>query len=665
MAKQINKYEAVIFKDGQPTPIMVDIHNLPYDSFDVTNPINIMGDVDLGKSKNHAWPDLSAVIINGSLDCSDFPITAKTVLPLTFKKLVCKFSINDLGVLIGRLPMGVSQVVVRTALLNSVRKNKDGALDIARRFARAYPNITVTDEKQTLNDMLMEIERASAAIAVTPQPSKPQTAKPEVATKTAEWLEGSELVAHCAAASEKFASLSPDAQERHMRMARSAKVRLDLKTGQFKRPSDGATVQCVHVDCVPMLLDYILTSIAAQEESRAAKDATKSVEKQPAKTVKPVQTKKKSTYFFGSEPVKPIKIKKYISKSAWGQIRAKVGNNTGALLRVLQDIEDINIDPAKAHTTAGQVGFIKDNQVQVSPTVTFKNGRCLTQGFGTLDDRPRLVWGICGHSFVCQDFFPAHEGKAKLKYNQLLREINILASDLDLSEYLLVSDLIKELSDTRTSADAVVAEPVAKTEIVPEPAPVVTEPVVAEPVVTEPAVTEPSVAEVASPVEKKRRPRIRVNKAEYITRAKNGKTTPAKKTVIESAHSTPAASVVMPEIVEKTQRPRITRHKTELVVSAKPDDAVARSVSAIESQPQWVDIGSMHHELLVNIDSLFVRQNALMSLMMAENDTDKLLKMTAELQDILQKKQQYENALSKLDSINMTLQELQRECKQR
>ena len=54
-----------------------------------------------------------------------------------------------------------------------------------------------------------------------------------------------------------------------------------------------------------------------------------------------------------------------------------------------------------------------------------------------------------------------------------------------------------------------------------------------------------------------------------------------------------------------------------------------------------------------------------MSLMMAENDTDKLLKMTAELQEVLQKKQQYENALSKLDSINMTLQELQRECKQR
>ena len=659
MAKQINKYEAVIFQDGQPTPILVDIHNLPYDSFDVTNPISIMGNVDLGKSKNHAWPDLSAVIINGSLDCSDFPITAKTVLPLTFKKLVCKFSINDLGVLIGRLPMGVSQVVVRTALLNSVRKNKDGALDIAHRFVRAYPNVTVTDEKQTLADVIAEIDRAASATSVE-KTAKQQTVEPDIATKTDEWLDVSELVTRCAAASDEIAALPRDAQERYVRIARSAKVRLNLKTGQFKRPSDGATVQCVHVDCVPLLVNYILSSIAEQEEARIAKDATKSVEKQPAKTVKPVQTKKKSTYFFGSEPVKQIKIKKYISKSAWGQIRAKVGDNTGALLRVLQDIEDINIDPAKAHTTAGQVGFIKDSQVQVSPTVTFKNGRCLTQGFGTLDDRPRLVWGICGHSFVCQDFFPTHEGKAKLKYNQLLREINILASDLDLSEYLLVSDLIKELSDTRTSADAVAAEPVAKTEIVPEPAPVV-----AEPVVTEPVVTEPSVAEVASPVEKKRRPRIRVNKAEYITRAKNGKTAPAKKTVIESAHSTPAASVVMPEIVEKTQRPRITRHKTELVVSAKPDDAVARSVSAIESQPQWVDIGSMHHELLANIDSLFVRQNALMSLMMAENDTDKLLKMTAELQDVLQKKQQCENALSKLDSINMTLQELQRECKQR
>ncbi|MBQ2005365.1 MAG: hypothetical protein II219_00985 [Alphaproteobacteria bacterium] len=646
MAKQINKYEAVIFKDGQPTPIMVDIHNLPYDSFDVTNPINIMGNVDLGKSKNHAWPDLSAVIINGSLDCSDFPITAKTVLPLTFKKLVCKFSINDLGVLIGRLPMGVSQVVVRTALLNSVRKNKDGALDIASRFARAYPNITVTDEKQTLNDILMEIDRASAATAVTPQPSKPQTAKPEIAIKTAEWLEGSELVAHCATASEKFASLSPDAQERHMRMARSAKVRLDLKTGQFKRPSDGATVQCVHVDCVPMLLDYILTSIAEQEESRAAKDASKTASKKSV--AKPVAQPQKTqpSLFVGTSQVKPVKIKKYISKSAWTQIRSKCSCSVPELLRVLNDIDCINIDPAS--TMGNGVFYVENGVIRKSRTVKFKSARCLAQGFGKSDNRGRIVWGVSGNVFVCQKFFADHA--VNDEYQWYVRDLNLDLSTMDLKEFLYVPDLIKELSDTRTSADAVAAEPVAKTEIVPEPAPVV---------------TEPSVAEVASPVEKKCRPRIRVNKAEYITRAKNGKTTPAKKTVIESAHSTPAASVTMTEIVEKTPRPRITRHKTELVVSATPADAVARSVSAIESQPQWVDIGLMHHELLANIDSLFVRQNALMSLMMAENDTDKLLEMTAELQDILQKKQQYENAVSKLDSINMTLQELQRECKQR
>ncbi|MBR2482455.1 MAG: hypothetical protein IKB49_01025 [Alphaproteobacteria bacterium] len=661
MAKQINKYEAVIFKDGQPTPIMVDIHNLPYDSFDVTNPINIMGNVDLGKSKNHAWPDLSAVIINGSLDCSDFPITAKTVLPLTFKKLVCKFSINDLGVLIGRLPMGVSQVVVRTALLNSVRKNKDGALDIARRFARAYPNITVTDEKQTLNDILMEIERVSAATAVTPQPSKPQTAKPEVATKTAEWLEGSELVAHCATASEKFASLSPDAQERHMRIARSAKVRLDLKTGQFKRPSDGATVQCVHVDCVPMLLDYILTCIAEQEESRAAKDASKTASKKSVAKPAAQPQKTQPSLFVGTSQVKPVKIKKYISKSAWTQIRSKCSCSVPELLRVLNDIDCININPAS--TMGNGVFYVENGVIRKSRTVKFKSARCLAQGFGKSDNRGRIVWGVSGNVFVCQKFFADHA--INDEYQWYVRDLNLDLSTMDLGEFLYVPDLIKELSDTRTSADAVAAEPVAKTDIVPETAPVVTEPAVAEPAVTEPVVTEPSVAEVASPVEKKRRSRIRVNKAEYITRAKNGKTTPAKKTVIESAHSTPAASVAMPEIVEKTPRPRITRHKTELVVSAKPDDAVAQSVSAIESQPQWVDIGSMHHELLANIDSLFVRQNALMSLMMAENDTDKLLKMTAELQDILQKKQQYENALSKLDSINMTLQELQRECKQR
>lgn len=665
MAKQINKYEAVIFKDGQPTPALVDIRNLPYDDFDVSNPISIMGNVDLGKSKNHTWPDLSAVIINGSLDCSDFPITAKTVLPLTFKKLICKFSINDLGILIGRLPMGVSQVVVRTALLNSVRKNKDGALDIARRFVRAYPNVAVTDEKQTLNDVLAEIDRASAATALVAKADKAQTAKPEVATKTAEWLEGSELVAHCATASEKFASLSPDAQERHMRIARSAKVRLDLKTGQFKRPSDGAVVQCVHVDCVSMLLDYILTSIAEQEESRAAKDASKvATKKQVAKPAAQPQ-KAQSSLFVGTSHVKPVKIKKYISKSAWTQIRSKCSCSVPELLRVLNDIDCINIDPAS--TMGNGVFYVENGVIRKSRTVKFKSARCLAQGFGKSDNRGRIVWGVSGNVFVCQKFFADHA--VNDEYQWYVRDLNLDLSTMDLSEFLYVPDLIKELSDTRTSAGAVATEPVAKTETVPEAAPVPMESAVAEPVITEPVaepiVAEVPVAEVAAPVEKKRRPRIQVNKAEYITRAKNGKTTPAKKNVIESAHSAPAASVVMPEIVEKTPRPRITRHKTELVVSATPADAVARSVSAIESQTQWVDIGSMHHELLANIDYLFVRQNALMSLMMAENDTDKLLKMTAELQDVLQKKQQYENALSKLDSINMTLQELQRECKQR
>lgn len=643
MAKQIKKYDAVIFKDGNPTLISVDIHNLPYDEFNVANPINIMGDVVLGKSKNHAWPDFTAVILNGSLDCSDFPITSKTVLPLTFKKLICKFSINDLGILIGRLPMGVSQVVVRTALLNNVRKNKDGALEIARRFIAAYPDVTVTDEKQTLADVIAEIDRAASATSVE-KTDKQQTVEPDIATKTDEWLDASELVTRCAAASDEIAALPRDAQERYVRIARSAKVRLNLKTGQFKRPSDGAIVQCVHVDCVPLLVNYILSSIAEQEEARIAKDATKSVEKQPAKKVKPVQTKKTSTYFFGSEPVKPIKIKKYISKSAWGQIRAKVGNNTGALLRVLQDIEDINIDPAKAHTTAGQVGFIKDNQVQVSPTVTFKNGRCLTQGFGTLDDRPRLVWGICGHSFVCQDFFPAHEGKAKLKYNQLLREINILASDLDLSEYLLVSDLIKEFSSERPDASDV-AHPMA-----PCPAP-------AEVAAEQEAVEQESAAAPAQPVpvEKKSRARIVRPKTEFVTRVAPANPVSAKV----------AAPVATPTPVEKASRPRITTQKSELVVSAKPDDAVVNMVPVAESQPRWVDMYSMHHELTERIAGLSLRQNTLMSIMMAEDDTDKLLKMTAELQDILQQKQQCENAMSKLETINQTLQELQREYNQR
>lgn len=474
---QKNLYQATINYEGGTDVLTVDMLNLPYDMFGPKFPLEIRDDVDMGKCKGATLPDLSNVVINGAFDCSNCTLTPSTILPSGITSLICKHSIGSLDALPSKLPESLTTIVVRSAIFTAIKDaTKKNAADKtayekALHFMEVYPNITVTDGKKTLREVIDSCAEKLSPVPVQPVAPVVAAPKPVMEQQTDDWLSVNDLVVVCeeGLSSDVLANLDKDLK-RYIRQALNSKTDTKIETREMQRV-DGSVVKCIHRADVARVIEYITKSVLPKSD--AATQPEKQKKSSAKKSEAPATQTGKKKYYIGNREIHSVKIKKYISKAAWGQILSKVGKNMNALLDILQDIENINVNPALAHTASGQVAFIKDGQVQVSPTVGFKNGRCLAQGFGTLDDRPRIVWGICGNTFVCQNFYPAHEGKVKLEYNTLLRTIDIDLSKLDLSEYLLVSDLIKELSVERTVVDTTPAPeevlPVAESTTAPEP----------------------------------------------------------------------------------------------------------------------------------------------------------------------------------------------------
>lgn len=611
MAKQTDFFDATIMENDVRVLVRVDLFDLPYDKFDKVHPLCLLDGVKLDKAKGRQWPDLSNVVIGGDFECSnEFTITADTKLPLFFTRLICEHAISSLDVLIGKLPLGflghdTPTVVVRTAILNNIKKNKDGAQDAAKKFVEYYPNVCVTDGKTTLAEILKAAEPVQAPVKIASTKSTDSV----IALKTEEWLSADELVEYCVTASKKIAALPVAQVTRLVQMARSNKANLKLRTATMTRPDDGVQIVCVHRDDAARVAEYVMNNIAQQDKEKTPKaTATKA---KPEKVEAPkVQ---KQTYFVGAREIRPIKIKKYISKVTWGQIQSKAGNSIDTLLNILQDIDNINVNPTD--TNGEQVIFIKDKQVKISPTVKFKNSRCLCQGFGTLDDRPRIVWEVAGNVFVCQKFFAEHENP---RYNKYLRDANLDLDDVNLSEFLRVSDLIKELSASKPRPDDPNGKPVGAP--APAEAPVAETPVDAKPVTAKPA---------KKPVEK-------------------------TATIVDTTEQETAPVVTTPTPVAPQKRPRIVRQTTT------PVTPVAQQV-AQDTTPQWQELYSLSHKYSQTLDLLDGRKKILLKQMLRETDTGKLLELTEKVQNVLRKKQACEAAIAEIEKINKTLHDFQQQ----
>ena len=606
------QYTATIELGDGKDILTVDMLNLPYDMFGPDFPLEIIGPVDMGKCKGQPLPNMTDVVIYGEFDCSTCTINSDTVLPKQISTLICKHSINNLDVLVGILPLSLKKVVVRPAIINavkdSIKKNAtdDSAYQSAIRFMDAYPNIMVTDGKKTLAEIIQEHKN-------TQEVAKPKIATqapitPQIEAQTDDWLSVNDLVPVCEEkqGTDLLACLDKDLK-RYIRQALTKKSNMNVDAREMKR-SDGTVVKCIHKDDIVRVVEYIVQSAVPQDSATATEPVPK--KKTVNTSVTPKATTEPRKYYIDNREIERVKIKKYISKAAWGQILSKVGKNITALLDILQDIENINVNPALAHTASGQVVFIKDGAVQVSPTVGFKNARCLAQGFGTLDDRPRIVWGICGNTFVCQNFYPAHEGKVKLEYNTLLRTIDIDITKIDLKEYLLVTDLIKEIKATR---------PIPKEEV--KPTPVITD----------------------APV----------------TPAPKSDTAPVAEIDVAPA-STVAPDVIPaePKPETKVKRPRIVRGPTETRVEVPSpvkiavDAPVKEDVAPVARPYKWASLYHLNGRLIAKYNATVRHQQELLQALSTQTDTEQLLQTTQKLQQVLETKKKIEDARKELEQKN-------------
>lgn len=640
----------------------IDLFNLPYDRMGVQNPLVILGDVDMGNSKGRQWPDFTHVGIIGTFDCSHFTIGPDTILPGYFKKLICKHSISDLKVLINILQDIEAHdctVVVRTALLNKIKRNENGALDIAREFAKIHPSITVTDDKQTLAKILAEIDAPSVRVTEPVKTMAP--AVPEIPLQTEEYLSVAQVVPTCAnALAPDLLQNLPKGLERYIQQAFSK-----VSTVRMRSTDGKGVVVCVHMSEVTNVIDLVIEYIQKDIEQSAKKQ--KAHPKSPAAKIVKQPLVADAQPQSGGTKIVPQKIKKYISKSVWKQIKKATGTSKNILLQILQDVQDINIVP----TETGAVHYIKDGEETISSNVEFR-GNCLSQRFDKTNNRPRIVWGIDGNVFVCRHYFADHGDNDRIEYAETLNKINLDISKLDLKRgFLLVSNLIKNLTKTTENGTSLTAESEASVEpdSTDQSEPKATDAI--EPEATEQLVeAETAATTVSEPVVEKSAQTD--TRKEYIAPTITVKviTGPGipddgddSKPVVDTSSDTPQQSE-QPTAKQKTHRPRMTRDPQKVYTTRKPKGTHLKpnfdTTSIAEMpEPEWVDIAKVYHEY-ITLYTEYSEREKIVSGKKATATGDELRKLNKEMRTILTAKRDIENALKTIRKSNSILQAQER-----
>lgn len=377
--------------------------------------------------------------------------------------------------------------------------------------------------------------------------------------------------------------------------------------------ADGVSVTCVHRDDAPTVLSFVLKSVSDRTEKQA-------ISKQKIEKEEPVQKDTVQRLFIGEREVEPIKIHKYVSKAAYGDIWKICGSSRDDVLNVLLRIEKINILPSTKDN--GDIFYIENNRLEKSAQIKLRGaGACISQGVKPTNNRPRIVWCVSKNYFVCQKVFSEHEGHT-CPYNIYVNNTKMNIENVDLSEYLYVPDLIAEFSNVyppqpQESPDA---EPVAESVDDADETNADTPPVPAQPITQE----------QTSP---KRRGRPR----------KNAATDAASQQVVAPVAPVTPVTPVTPPVAPVTQQPESEKIQTA--------DHVG-----ISADMQWVDLYSQHHSWQQQIDILNRERVDIMHRMSTETDTDSMLDMTERLRENLTRRRAYEQAIQRLRALNTELQ---------
>ncbi len=616
----IRHYSASISKEDTTEVIDVDMTDLPYGKFDATHQLVIKDDVVLANGKKKPLHSFANVIIQGIFDCSSYVITSETVLPTGITELKCLHSINSLADLIDILPSSVRKVVVRTAILNSIKKNTDNASEVAKSFVKKYPHVIVTDGKTLLSDILNEAESAKTIAPVNQK--KVIIAPISVEKKTDEWLCTDELIVAYKQHESAVSDMSDDDIQRAIRI-----VKKRLNKRELMR-EDGAVVSCIHRDDVPALVIAINQQQKRDniQKTRPIVEITKKTESKIEKTVaQPVAHK----YFVGNKEVQETVIQKYIKNNVWKSICNHCKSDLDKKLAFLQAIEDINVRPVD--TAGKQVCYVQDGMLKTSSTITFKNAQWLSQGFSTLDDRARIIWCMNEHGFIATEYFEEHEKKQSVDYKQAIRQKDV--SGFTPSDAVCVSNLIKELTAERDEKMAnVVMSVTAKS--VPAPVP-------------------ETVSIPEQPVKKTTGP------ASVKTESKKRSHPKKVRTYVTSANpvSDKNKNQVLESVAQPAQKPSVVY--TELI-SVSAASAAATDGARYESI-KWTDYESLHMSFAVKLQELNTTQSELLQKLLNEQNTDTALEYNHQLNDLLIAKKKCETVLAKLDALNQELQQIKQD----
>lgn len=654
MAQKTLSVLATLGKDQDSVQGWYDIFDLPYDKLSADNRLVINQDVCLGNAKNAFFPCMRYVDIQGTLNCGKYQITPDTVLPGKFTALDCSYAIQDLGVLVGKLPPECGIITIRHALFNNIKADKDGALYIARQFMNLYPNVIVTDGKTTLKDWVAEINTAVPVAQVTTPKSAKTIDLPEV--KTEQWYSAEEVADFCRNASPLIAQLPDKDLDRLIQQARSTRVNLKLRVAEKLRQTDGVKIICVHRDDVPHVADYVAQSISAVKSVACPQSQPKQKKTMPATQPVQVSTKKKGFEIGSRSGIRRVKIDKYFSRSAWKKVQQLCGTDKQAMLRVLNAINSINIIPGK--TEGNAVYYVDaDGKLQKESSVEFKSQDCLAQSLGSLNNGPRIVWAVSGTEkcFVAEDVFSSHaRGKQQIEYKECIRATKFNPAGYNYHELLSVPDLIEKLSapHARPAADGTDAGDTS----------VATKPVNAKPDLSQPVSTNiPDNTDVTS------------NVLENATTQQPTVTECVPVITQSSAEAT--ASPVAPVQTTRPRRPRIMRPVTDRVLpnkkimsqsGKKTVENKARTTAVPNAHddsanPTWGDVYALAHKYEVQYKELADKRTSLITRLSNETETEKMLGLTEQLRVVLMKMQERENAIAELQNINQVLHRLRRD----
>ena len=628
MAKK-RLYDATVFRDGKAQNISVDITALPYGKFDFEHPLLIKSDVVMDNGKKKLLPDFSNVVIMGAFDCSSYTINADSKLPIGITELICLHSVNDLDVLTSVLPDSVRKVVVRTAILNSIKKESDNALGLAQNFIEKYPYTVVTDGKTVLSDVLNQLtveQVGTSAEKVNSVPVQVQTEQ-----KTDEWLSMDELIFAYKQDKDAISGISDENIQRAIRI-----VRKKLNKRELMR-EDGVMVNCIHRDELPSLVVAINQQQKRDSVQRANARQKEVAHKTEQVTEKSVRQTSVPKLFVGNKELQKIVIKKYIKNNVWKEIQKHCKNDLDRQLEFLESIEVINIKPVD--TAGKKVCYIQDGVLKTSSTVTFKNIQWLTQGFSTLDDRARIIWCMNEHGFIATEYFEEHEKKQSVDYKKAIRNKDV--AGFTTVDTLSVSDLIKELTAEREAKQANAIESVCS-DVICVPADV------------------QSVKPVVQKQQKRKRVRIH-NKPNALDLSN----VRVEKYDMKVENLADAQDVIAQEkqecqkIANVIEKDVVTAIESALwggIVASKQFVSGSNNVDL-----KWNDVDSLQASFTVMLSELNSKKSVIVSLLSSESNTENLLDYTADLRSVLEHKQVCEKTLCKLEQIKSELNQIRQD----